>query len=409
MVAEFMNVRDRYLATMRFERCPRTPRWEMGFWSGAIRRWHEEGLPGQQQAIRAAEPYGGWVSGPGHNPAGVDISSRDHDVAEYFVMDEGAMAVSINYNVWPPFEVVVLEQTDEYSIVRGPDGVTNKNLEGEHGGTMPLWLDYPVHSRQEWERFVAERYQPDLSRRIPPDWNELVTEYNGPRSYPICLGAGFTGFFGTIRQWLGLERTLTTFYDDPVWMHAMMDYLADFYVKLYGEVLSQVKVDYCLHWEDMCYVAGPLISPRMFAEFMVEPYKRLSGMLRDNGVDVLMVDTDGDCRSLIPLFVEGGVTSLLPFEAQSHMHVAEVRTQYPHLGMQGGIDKKALASGKAAIDQELDEKVPVVLSGGYIPGVDHGVPPDVSWENFRYYRRKLDEMLDEYDAQRWNAATDGSA
>ena len=49
--------------------------------------------------------------------------------------------------------------------------------------------------------------------------------------------------------------------------------------------------------------------------------------------------------------------------------------------------------------------MPVVLSGGYIPHVDHGVPPDVSWENLCYYRRKLDAMLDEYDARRWNAAT----
>jgi hypothetical protein len=29
------------------------------------------------------------------------------------------------------------------------------------------------------------------------------------------------------------------------------------------------------------------------------------------------------------------------------------------------------------------------------------VPPDVSWENFCYYRRRLDAMLDEFDTRRW--------
>jgi uroporphyrinogen decarboxylase len=88
------------------------------------------------------------------------------------------------------------------------------------------------------------------------------------------------------------------------------------------------------------------------------------------------------------------------------MDVAEIRRDYPRLSMQGGIDKKALAAGKEAIDHELEARVPVALSGGYIPHVDHGVPPDISWDNFRYYRRKLDRMLDDFDAQRWARDTE---
>jgi hypothetical protein len=69
--------------------------------------------------------------------------------------------------------------------------------------------------------------------------------------------------------------------------------------------------------------------------------------------------------------------------------------------LQGGIDKKVLAQGPAAIDRELEAKVPVALGGGYIPHVDHATPPDVPFEYFAYYRRKLDAMLDEIDARRW--------
>jgi uroporphyrinogen decarboxylase len=138
---------------------------------------------------------------------------------------------------------------------------------------------------------------------------------------------------------------------------------------------------------------------------MLAPYQRLTGLLRDHGVDIIYVDTDGDCWKLLDLFIEGGVTAMYPFEVQSNMDVRDVRRKYPQLALQGGIDKKALAAGREAIDRELEAKVPVAASGGYIPHVDHAPPPDISWENFRYYRLRLDAMLDEIDARRWQART----
>ena len=60
--------------------------------------------------------------------------------------------------------------------------------------------------------------------------------------------------------------------------------------------------------------------------------------------------------------------------------------------MAGGLDKRALAEDKQAIDKEL-EQVPWLLEqGGYIPMLDHDIPPDVSWANFVYYRDKLNRI-----------------
>ena len=318
-------------------------------------------------------------------------------MSRFFGLDRGVACLDINYNTCPAYPHEVLDESDEFIIRRDSFGIVSRVHKPELG--MPEWIDYPVHNRQEWERFKAERYSPDLATRTPANWAALLAEYRG-RDYPLALGGGATGYFGSVRQILGLERTLTALCDDPAWMHDMFDYLADFYVALYAQVLAQIKPDFCVHWEDMCYVAGPLISPRMFREFMLKPYQKLGGLLHDHGVDILMVDTDGDCRKLLPLFIEGGVTALYPFEVQSHMDVAEIRRQYPRLALQGGIDKKALAAGKEAIDRELERRVPAMLANGYIPHVDHATPPDVSFENFSYYRRKLDAMLDEFDARR---------
>jgi hypothetical protein len=46
------------------------------------------------------------------------------------------------------------------------------------------------------------------------------------------------------------------------------------------------------------------------------------------------------------------------------MDVRQVRKRYPRLSLQGGIDKKALAAGRDAIDRELEAKVPVAVEGG---------------------------------------------
>ncbi len=76
------------------------------------------------------------------------------------------------------------------------------------------------------------------------------------------------------------------------------------------------------------------------------------------------------------------------------MDVLEVRKKYgKSLAMIGGIDKRALKHGARAIHREIDRVMPLVEQGGYIPELDHSVPPDVSWQDFGEYVRYLDERL----------------
>jgi len=147
----------------------------------------------------------------------------------------------------------------------------------------------------------------------------------------------------------------------------------------------------------MCYRTGSIISPAMFREFMMPYYQRLTGALRDLGVHHVNLDTDGNLWELIPLFLESGITGLYPMEAQADMDIVEVRKKFPHLRILGGMNKMQIARGPAAIDAELEAKIPFMLErGGYIPFVDHHVPPDVSWENFVYYRTRLRKMCEAY-------------
>jgi len=36
----------------------------------------------------------------------------------------------------------------------------------------------------------------------------------------------------------------------------------------------------------------------------------------------------------------------------------------------------------------------LLKTGGYIPFGDHFIPPEVNWEDFKYYRNKLNDIID---------------
>jgi uroporphyrinogen decarboxylase len=63
--------------------------------------------------------------------------------------------------------------------------------------------------------------------------------------------------------------------------------------------------------------------------------------------------------------------------------------------MMGGIPKSDIGKGPAAIEKFLEPVQAVLKTGGYIPYGDHFIPPDVSWEGFKYYRTRLNEIIDQ--------------
>ena len=385
-----MNVRERFLAVMNFEPVDRTLLWEMGYWKDTIERWYQEGLPKGKDVTRGLKPGEGIR---GEN-APHDVYSlerrRDVDVHQHFGFDKGMVCLPVNSLLQPPFENKIFEETEDYVIFQDEYGV--KKRMNKRRASRPQYLQWPAGDRKGFEE-IKERLEPLLKDRVPPHWQELVKQYTG-RDYPLTLGGYPCGFYGALRFLMGEERLLLNFYDDPGFVRDFMNYLADFWIQLWGEVLSEVKIDCVNFWEDMAYRSGPLISPEMFREFMLPPYRRVTSFLKEMRIKVILVDTDGNIEKLIPLFSESGITAIFPFEVQAGNDIVSLRKKYPHLQILGGIDKIKVAQGRKAIDEELNSKVPFMLqSGGYVPHIDHHVHPDVSWEDFKYYRSRLKEMI----------------
>jgi uroporphyrinogen decarboxylase len=136
-----------------------------------------------------------------------------------------------------------------------------------------------------------------------------------------------------------------------------------------------------------------LVSPKIVEELMVPRYKRITDALRKHNIDVNLLDCDGRIYELVPLWLKGGINCMFPIEAL-HTDAVKLRKEYgKDLLLVGGVDKIELAKGKEATDRELERLRPLMEDGGYIPTVDHRVPPDVSFENYLYYLEKRKEML----------------
>ena len=397
-----MTPRERFLSVVAFEPVDRTMLWEIGYWTDAVRRWHREGFP-HRHVVPAAIPGGRSMMGSMNlrRPYGTSVPCPEDDesrlaacaeeIHDYFGLDQGMVHIPLEYWIYPRYEEEILEDHGDWVVWRDSGGIVKRDRVDRK--SIPRWIGAPVSNRNDWEQVKAERLQPDLGERVPDDWPQQLEAYR-QRDYVLAVGGHPAGFYGGARSLLGPERVLMAFYDDPQFLREIMDYLADFWVSLYDQALDHVDVDVCFMWEDMCYRNAPLISPQLFREFMLPNYKKVTACLRDHGVSAIMVDTDGDARELIPLFVEGGVTIMYPLEPPAGMDVVELREAYPRLGLMGGMDKRVLARGRAAIDEELERKIPLALQrGGYIPYLDHQAPPDIPWENFRYYRQKLSGMV----------------
>jgi uroporphyrinogen decarboxylase len=107
---------------------------------------------------------------------------------------------------------------------------------------------------------------------------------------------------------------------------------------------------------------------------------------RSHGTRYFAVDTDGDPTVLIPPLMDAGVDVIWPVERASEVSPQEWRRRFGRsLRIWGGVDKRVLPLGPAAIRAHLRELVPLIEEGGFIPTIDHTVQPDVSWDHFRYY------------------------
>lgn len=357
--------RERFLKIFRFEKVETVPNYDFGYWEDTITRWHKEGLPEHVKTNADVERYlglEGWDCIP---------------------------TISAAVGLFPGFEEKVLEEKDEHLIIQDSEGVTYEKHKSS--ASIPKYLKFPIETKADWERYRDEHLNPEHPGRIDPEITERVKKWHKD-GLPVKIHAG--SLYGVLRNWMGVENISIAIMEDKKWIEEMMEHLTNLILSVLEKIPGGTPVDFADWWEDMCFNHGPLISPKLFDELMVPRYRRITEYLKKRfGITVNVLDCDGQVYKLVSGWLACGINCMFPIES-AHTDPLYLREKYGHqLLLIGGVDKKALISGKDAIDREIERLAPLVEDGGYIPTVDHRVPPDVSFENYCYYLEKKKKIL----------------
>ncbi|MFO7897896.1 MAG: uroporphyrinogen decarboxylase family protein [Planctomycetota bacterium] len=369
-----MNPRERYTETLTFGTPDKVPFHPGGPRESTRARWHTEGLPED----------GHWFDhlcetiGVEPDPAQAERASLGVDTLMIPQFEEKVIERKADSQVVQDWKGNICEISNDYDVTYlrfAKDFVTRR------------WIKCPVENRDDWEA-MKERYDPDAPGRFPDDFDRRC-EILQNRDYLCRLG--WSGPFWQLREWCGFENLCMLMIQDPEFVHDMIDFWREFVLEVTRRVLDGVTIDSFHVSEDMAYKAHSMISPAMVREFLQPCYDAWIGLLRQRGVPLIDMDSDGYIAELIPIWIESGINVCDPIEVAAHNDIVAFRREFGRkMAYRGGIDKRAIAKGGDVIRAEIDRVVPPLFEeGGFIPSCDHGVPADISWPNFVDYARRL--------------------
>ena len=372
-----MTPRERYREALTFGKPDKVPLQPGGPRESTLEAWHRQGLPEGRDYYEVLLEVLGIEPEPTKTPR---------------------VSLGVSFRMIPEFEEKVLEHKDGHYLVQDWSGAIVEisdqydfsYLRSAKDFVTRKWHKFPVESREDWEE-MKKRYGPRSPGRFPEDFEERCRILKD-RDYVV--GIGFNGPFWQLREWLGFEGLCTMMVDDPDFVLEMVEFWTEFVYRTLEPILDRVELDYVMISEDMAYKNHSMISPDMVRKFLFPAYKRWVPAIKESGCPVVSLDSDGYIGELIPLWIEVGINCCTPVEVAAGNDIVEYRRLYgKKMAFTGGIDKRAIAKGGKAMEEEVMRVVlPLLEDGGYIPGCDHGVPPDISWPNFVEYSRLLAKL-----------------
>lgn len=354
-----MNDRQRFTAVMEYGVPDRLPRYIFGYWKETLQRWKKEGLDPDRNTFIQLGLDSDWEG---------DIWGHHGMLNMWRICDQPS---------------IVLKENEELKIVR--NGFGDIVSTSKAGSSLEQHLEYGFElTREYWNSVVKPSFDPATPCRFLDGWEQKAGVF-ALRSNVACFVGG--SLYGTLRDWMGVEKVSYLMYDDPVLLEEMLDWISNFFVTMYAPVMPRADFDFVYFWEDCCGKSGPLFSPEIYRAHFHKYYKRMIAAYRKMGVKHFLIDSDGWVDALAPCWLESGFDILFPVEPGTWGgDPRNFRQRFGRdLRMMGGIDKHVIARGDQAIRSELMKFRDLAAEGGYLPMPDHRIPPEVSLDAMRRY------------------------
>ena len=232
---------------------------------------------------------------------------------------------------------ILLSKGQPYVV--NPWGVTMSFPEGVPG-------QFPVHTPdkivikdiEKWQDYVKK---PNL-KFTEEQWAIAKSAYDavdGTQAYKAAFIV--PGLFDQTHYLCEIINALTYFIEYPDEMHALIDYLTDWELELAEGICKYLKPDAIFHHDDWGSEDKTFLSPKMFADFFLEPYKKIYGYYHDHGVELVVHHADSYQATLVPYMIEMGIDVWQG--CMESNNVAELVKQYgDKMTFMGGIDNKSV-------------------------------------------------------------------
>jgi uroporphyrinogen decarboxylase len=387
-----MSSRERIKAVMNFRRPDVLP-WCEKFYDETLVKWFSEGLEPNKVVVIDWEVRAGsvsllnWPIVKGFNP-----------YPHFGCCNYSGLSVPLDLGPLPRFKQRVLEKTERYIDVLTQTGAIARRLRNAEyvWYNMPMFLGFPVKDHGTWEEY-KERLNPDDQRRYPKEWNkdDYVTSFREYQDGGTALS--ISGFYGFGAQLMGIQTFISMFYKDPELIKDMVEHWEYFTTEAVRDAVETLKdgIDIVFWWEDMAETHGPCISPKLYREFLLPHYTKVTGFFRKNKIDRILMDSDGNINPMLDPIIQAGITGIWPLEVNSGMDAMTIRRKYGNkLFLVGNLAKTELAKGGERMRREVDSKVPALKEmGGYIPGADHLVHVEFTYQKFKEYAEYIKTKL----------------
>jgi uroporphyrinogen decarboxylase len=386
------TLRERFNAVIRFRKPDVLP-WLENVYDETLVEWLQQGLPPERVTVID------WEMGRGGTSLANMTTIKGFNPYPLFGCQSlyGSL-LQVDVGPIPRFKQRLLKETDRHlEFITETGAIARRSKTGKYAWyNMPMFVEFPTKDRETWHKY-RERLNPEDPRRYPKDWDSeaYIKSFESYQDGNTMMR--FNGFYGFGAEIMGIPTFNLMFYKDPELIHDMIEYWEYFTVETIRSAVEtlQDRIDVVYLWEDFADRHGPCISPKLFKEFFLPHYKRVTGFLAKNKIDRVLMDSDGNINPILDLVAESGINGLWPLEVNSGMNAIEVRKKYgDKFFLIGNLDKSELAKGGQSMKKEVDSKVPVLKEmGGYIPGADHVIPVEMTLERFKEYAEYIKPML----------------
>ena len=266
----------------------------------------------------------------------------------------------------------------------------------DHPGQQPITTDElkVLKDITKWKDVV---HAPDVEANCQEGWEECVKagrEAAGSDRL-FCAFSG-TGLFEQCHFLMGFEDTLTNLYEHPEEMHELIDYLCDYKLKIMKLYCEKMHPDAIFFHDDWGTKTSLFMKPEMWREFFKEPYRKIYGYIRSQGV-ITIHHADSYLVPIVEDMAEIGIQCWQGVLPENDIPALQRRLQ-GKLILMGGIG--AAIDRADSTEEEIRSYTRNILEtcgpgGHFIPSITYGIAGTI----YKHVDPVIDEEIRKYNTE----------